>query len=267
MTTASLPYFDLDDINLEERIGRGNFSVYKATVVGKPIAVKKMDCDKNQIPCEVEVHYTLPSHPNILPLLGITHSKDGFSIYICMELADKSLYHYLHTERKKPSFRQSSKWALQIARGIHHLHQHGLAHCDLKSANVLLFEKEDTAKVCDFGSARFIDHTTTISRVAGTYRWMAPECDNRANTKVNQRCDVFSYGMILYEVFAHEVPFVGVDDAYVSSLIRDGKRPPIPSELPMHIKELMLFCCKHKPYDRPTFEYILQVYHAKDQLN
>lgn len=91
---------------------------------------------------------------------------------------------------------------------------------------------------------------------------MAPECDDRANTKVNQRCDVFSYGMVLYEVFAHEVPFFGVDEAYVSSMIRDGKRPPIPPELPLHIKELMLSCCEHKPYDRPTFEEILQVCYA-----
>ena len=71
-----------------------------------------------------------------------------------MELGDKSLHHYLHTEKKKPSLQQSTKWAMQIARGMDHIHEHGLVHCDLKSANVLLFEKEDITKICDFGSAQ-----------------------------------------------------------------------------------------------------------------
>ena len=112
------------------------------------MAVKKMDCEKNEIPCEVEVQRNLPSHPNILPLLGITHNRDGFLIYICMQLADKSLFQYLHTDNKKPLLQQSTKWATQVAKGMHHIHQNGLAHRDLKSANVLLFEKEDNIKIC-----------------------------------------------------------------------------------------------------------------------
>ena len=260
MDAAPLPHFDLKNIDLGEKIGRGNVTVYKATMAGKAMAVKKMDCDKNEIVPEVEVQSSLPPHPNVLPLLGVAHSKDGFSIYICMELADKSLYHYLHTEKEKPSLQQSTKWAIQIARGMHHIHQHGLAHRDLKSANVLLFEDEDVAKVCDFGSARVLERTATVSGMTGTYRWMAPEFNDKADAKANQRCDVFSYGMVLYEIFTQEIPFSKIaDGATVGLCIRDGERPSIPPELPLHIKVLMQSCWKHKFYDRPKFEGILQV--------
>ena len=99
MTSTFLCY-DIDDINLEERIGKGNFSVYRATAGGKIVAVKRVDCKKkNAIPPKVEVQSTLPPHPNVLSLLGIAHSKDGFFAYICMELADKSLPVSAHREK------------------------------------------------------------------------------------------------------------------------------------------------------------------------
>ena len=169
MNATSLRYLDLSDIDIEERIGRGNSPVYKATMTNETIAVKKMDCDQNEIPHEVQVQSNLPLHPNVLKPLGITHSEDGFTIYICTELANASLYGYLHEEKKQPSLQQSTKWAMQIACGMQHLHKHGLAHRDLKSPNILLFEKEDITKVCDFGCARHLDHSTTLSGNAGTY--------------------------------------------------------------------------------------------------
>ena len=227
---------------------------------GKAIAVKRMDCDKNEIPREVELHSSLPSHPNIIPLLGVAHPRDGFSIYICMELADKSLYHYLHTEKKKPSLQQSTNWAVQIARGMQHLHQHGVAHRDLKSANILLFEGEDILKLSEFWSAPVRGSTTSVSGMTGAIRWMAPEFNDRADTRTNQRCDVFSYGMVLYEIFAHEIPFYDVEeDIDMIIRIQRKERPPIPPEAPPYIQQLMRSCWEHRPHDRPTFELILQV--------
>ena len=260
VNTPSLRHFDFCELELIERIGRGNFSVYKAIVDGEEIAVKEMDCDKlNEIPREVEIHNSLTFHPNIVPLLGCAHSTDGFTIYICTQLADKSLYHHLHIEKQQPSLEQSTKWALQIARGMHHLHQHDLAHRDLKSANVLLFEKDDTVKLCDFGSARYLQHTTSKTKAVGTYRWMAPEFQDKATTKINKRCDVFSYGMVLYEIMSHELPFPDLDDAHIIMKIRDGARPPISSELPLYTQKLIEMCWEHSPYRRPTFQTILQV--------
>ena len=261
MAAMALSHFNLKDINLGAKIGKGTVPVYKATMAGKAMAVKKMDCgEKNEIPLEVEVNSILPPHPNILPLLGVAHSRDGFSIYICMELADKSLYHYLHEEKKKPSLQQSTNWAAQIASGMDYIHDCGLAHRDLKSANVLLFETADVVKVCDFGSARILERTTTVTGMTGTYRWMAPEFNDKADTRVNKRCDAFSYGMVLYEIFAQEIPFSAIaEDVDAAASIREGKRPSIPTEIPLHVKVVMQSCWEHNPYCRPRFERILQV--------
>ena len=112
MSTISLTRYHIDNINIEVRIGRGTFSVYKAKIGEKVIAVKMMDCNKNEIPHKVDVHSILPAHSNILSLLEIAHTNDGFSIYICMELADKSLYQYLHKENNRPHPERSTKWAI-----------------------------------------------------------------------------------------------------------------------------------------------------------
>ena len=263
METTSPYHINCDDIILEERIGRGTFSVFKAKVEGNTVAVKIIDCNKNQIPQEVEVYnqiFHLNFFQNLLEISHIAHSKDGFSIYICMELADKSLYQYLHDEEKKPSLQTSIKWAIQIAMGMHHLHQHGLAHRNLKSTNVLLFENKDVLKVCDIGSAHPPEKTGTLSEMAGSYRWMAPEFHKRADTKKSQCCDIFSYGMILYEIFAHKIPFSNIHkDVDVVTSIRDGKRPFLPRELPLGAKKLVQSCWKQEPHDRPTFTQILEV--------
>ena len=250
---------DLKTICIDERIGFGRFPVFRANKDGQDIAVKKMNCNKYEVPPEVEIQNGLSSHPNILPFLGIAYSQNGFSLYICMELADKSLYDYLHEEKKRPTIQRSSKWALQIARGMHHLHKHGLAHRDLKSGNVLLFEKQDILKICDFGSARVLNQSANMSGINGTYRWMAPEFAGRANIKINQRCDVFSFAMVLYEIFLHRLPYYDLKEEHkIAMAVLDGKRPVL-HNIPQHIKELNKKCWKHNSHDRPTFEQILKV--------
>ena len=257
---ASLHYFDVHDLEFWEFIGRGALGqVYRGKMAGKVVAVKRMDCDKNEIPREVEIRSSLPPHPNIIPFLGVTHSSDGFSVYICTELADKTLYQYLHEEEKKPSLQQSTNWAMQIARAMQHIHQHGVAHRDLKSATILLFEKDNILKLSSFGYARELEHTTTVTGATGTPRWMAPEFYDEVNPRVNKRCDVFSYGMVLYEIFAHEIPFSDLYDVPAMLAIRNGKHPPTPPEAPLYIQQLMRSCWEHDPHDRPTFEQILQV--------
>ena len=226
---------------------------------GREIAVKKMNCDKDEVPEEVKLQHSLSSHPNILPLLGVSHSKDMFTVYILMERANMSLHQYLYREKRKPASQLSLDWAQQIARGLHHIHQHGLAHRDLKSANVLLFENQNILKICDFGSAKVLNVTATKTGEAGTFRWMAPEFIEQSK-KINQRCDMFSYGMILYEIYAHEVPFSELkSEIEVALFIRDKKRPSIPSKLPKYLKTLIAQCWEHSAYDRPTSSDILMV--------
>ena len=261
MAETSVTQYNLKDIILDDIIGRGTATVYNGTLAGKCIAVKKMDCNtKREVPPEVKIHSSLPPHSNILSLFGVAHAKHGFTVYICMELADTSLYTFLHTNKQKPTIQRSTKWALQIAKAMQHIHQHGFAHRDLKSANVLLFNDNDIVKVCDFGSAKVLEVTATATGMTGTYRWMAPEFDDKETAKVSQRCDIFSYGMVVYEMFAHKIPLFNIrDDVEAAKSIRKGLRPEIPDELPLHIQAIMQSCWRHNSHARPTFHGIIKV--------
>ena len=247
----------MKEIEIYEQIGGGSSGIiYKGRLAGKMVAVKRMYGDPNELSHGVEIYSSLLPHPNIVPLLGVTPA-DQFTMIIYLEFADKSLYQFLHKEGMTPSLQESTKWAVQIAQGMQHIHQHGLAYCNLKSRKVLLFKKEDTiVKINYCNQAQPLEHTTNATQGVGTYRWMAPEV---LGGKYNQRCDVFSYGMVLYEMFAYKVPFYNNTESMAAMKIHEGERPPIPPEAPLYIQQLMQSCWKQDPYDRPTFGEILQV--------
>lgn len=108
----------------------------------------------------------------------------------------------MNTDDKKFS------WIKGIAEGMLFLHSKGLAHQDLKSGNVLLDDDNHmTPKLCDFGTACKLDHTTAQSAVTGTYQCIAPEVLKEPEAKVNQKCDMFSYSMVLCEIVTQALPF------------------------------------------------------------
>ena len=217
------------------------------------VAIKVMQTrESGVIPQEVKVWESLPPHRNITRLLGIA-SVDVI-IYIVTELAiNGSLFDYLHNKKKTPSVGQSLAWASDIAHGMKHLHDHDVIHRDIKSANVLL-SSEWVAKLCDFGCARELTLTVTTEQT-GTYRWMAPEIMSLAKARINKKCDLFSYGMILFELFAHKVPYSDLENQLdVLKGVTEGKRPPIPPSLPPYLHDLLRSCWEEDPHLRPTFD-------------
>lgn len=187
-----------------------------------------------------------------------------------MEYApDGSLYDYLHTKGLgPPPLEQSIEWALQVARGMEYLHDCDIIHRDLKSPNILLSGKD--MKICDFGTARFLQHTTKQSGVRGTYRWMAPEVMKCQEARINHKCDVYSYAMVSYELFIHKVPFYEIDeeplDIRVGQAVLDDKRPEIVGDLPPYIHDLIEVCWRMNPDVRPTFSRIIAAYKNESTL-
>lgn len=225
---------------------------------GKEIAAKYMKLKESNPPREITVHEYLLPHDNILTPLGVAYHRSPFeSSYLCMELAECSLCEYLHESKNEPSFEQSTKWALQIANGMQHLHKHHIIHRDLKSRNILVFATGDI-KLCDFGCAKYLEETAHQTAVTGTLRWAAPEIHMRADANINKACDVFSYGMVLYELFMHQIPFHHIEVGnQVTQLLLEGKRPRISPKLPLYLQNLLQACWEHDPHHRPTFEEIV----------
>ena len=256
---AQVMTIKISDLDIgDKRLGKGGFGeVYEGSWKkdeGLTVAVKVVRSGATQqLQHEIMVWSSLPSHPNVVALLGVTYANK-FLTYLVTELAIYgSLFDFLHSEVKKPSVVLSLAWASDVAHGMKHLHDHDIVHRDLKSANVLLTEGW-VAKLCDFGTARELTHTT-ITEQAGTYRWMPPEIMRAAEARINKKCDLFSYGMILIELFGHKKPYADIDgDVEVATRVLAGKRPPIPSTLPRYLHKLLKSCWKEDPRQRPTFD-------------
>ena len=154
-------------LQLLDMLGRGGFgAVFRGKWEARRgevhvVAVKKCTMSgakgDQDIPREVQILSSVSQHPHIISFYGISINYPD--LFIVTEFAEKgSLFDYLHKEKQVPTVDQSLAWALHVAMAMRHLHNHDIIHRDLKSANILLSAKL-TAKVCDFGTARYIPLT------------------------------------------------------------------------------------------------------------
>jgi serine/threonine protein kinase len=143
-----------------------------------------------------------------------------------------SLDRLLHN-KKILNFEAKIKILSDIAHGMKFLHEKGIMHRDLKPQNVLV-DKDNICKICDFGLAKVMDETLTVG-VIGTWQYMAPEIMMETET-YNEKCDVYSFGIMMHEIFTLSKPYGSSASEYVNQFtigfkILNGLRPNIPSEL------------------------------------
>lgn len=252
------PFLEVDfaDLHFYERCGGGAFgSVYRAKWKSQNlvVAVKKLLVLEK----EAQVLSVL-SHKNIITFYGAATKAPNFCILT--EYAEHgSLYAFLAMQENDSmlSFGQILLWGIQIASGMHYLHEEApikVIHRDLKSKNVVICS-DYTCKICDFGASRFLGATTRMS-LAGTLPWMAPEVIQCLPS--SETCDVWSFGVVLWELLTHEVPFKGIEGFQVAwAVVEKEERLTIPSTCPAAFANLMTACWKTDPKERPSFSTIL----------
>ncbi|KAM6916968.1 mitogen-activated protein kinase kinase kinase 9 [Lycodopsis pacificus] len=261
---------DFSELTLEEIIGVGGFGkVYRAVWQGSEVAVKAARRDPDEDPEQTLESvrqeaklFAMLNHPNIMGLLGVCLLEPN--LCLVMEYARGGpLNRALAGKRIPPC--TLVDWAVQIARGILYLHSQAIVpiiHRDLKSSNILILERvemEDlsnkTLKITDFGLAREWHRTTKMS-AAGTYAWMAPEVI-RSST-FSKGSDVWSFGVLLWELLTGEVPFRGIDSLAVAYGVAMNKLAlPIPLTCPEPFARLLGECWSSDPHSRPQFPLIL----------
>uniref|UniRef100_A0A4W5P3T9 mitogen-activated protein kinase kinase kinase n=1 Tax=Hucho hucho TaxID=62062 RepID=A0A4W5P3T9_9TELE len=261
---------DFTELVLEEVIGAGGFGkVYRGMWQGEEVAVKaaRQDPDEDisataeSVRQEARLFWML-RHPNIINLIGVCLREPN--LCLVMEYARGGALNRALAGKKVPP-RVLVNWAVQIATGMDYLHNQTFVpviHRDLKSSNILILEpieREDlcgrTLKITDFGLAREWHQTTKMS-AAGTYAWMAPEVIKLS--LFSKSSDVWSFGVLLWELLTGEVPYREIDALAVAYGVAMNKLTlPIPSTCPEPFSLLLAECWSPNPHSRPSFTSIL----------
>ncbi|XP_063894450.1 mitogen-activated protein kinase kinase kinase 11 isoform X3 [Helicoverpa armigera] len=266
------PRVSFSELKLEEVIGVGGFGkVYRGYWNGEVVAVKAARQDANEdievikesVLQEARLFWVL-QHENIVSLKGVCLGEPNFCLV--MEYARGGPLNRVLSGRKiRPDILVN--WAIQVAQGMEYLHvgaPMSLIHRDLKSSNVLLSEailpddqlEDKTLKITDFGLAREVYKTTRMS-AAGTYAWMPPEVIKHST--FSHASDVWSYGVLLWELLTGETPYKGIDALAVAYGVAVNKLTlPIPSTCPEPWRVLMEACWRSNPRERPLFPEILE---------
>ncbi|KAF5919876.1 hypothetical protein HPG69_014240 [Diceros bicornis minor] len=246
---------------LTQVVGRGAFGVVcKAKWRAKDVAIKQIESESERKAFIVELRQlSRVNHPNIVKLYGACLNP----VCLVMEYAEGgSLYNVLHGAEPLPYYTaaHAMSWCLQCSQGVAYLHSmqpKALIHRDLKPPNLLLVAGGTVLKICDFGTA--CDIQTHMTNNKGSAAWMAPEVFEGSN--YSEKCDVFSWGIILWEVITRRKPFdeIGGPAFRIMWAVHNGTRPPLIKNLPKPIESLMTRCWSKDPSQRPSMEEIVKI--------
>ncbi|XP_067943723.1 mitogen-activated protein kinase kinase kinase 21-like isoform X2 [Watersipora subatra] len=208
-------------------------------------------------------HYAVTNHRNIVKLIGCCLTPPKLCL-VQEYAAGGSMAGALQKYKTSIPPDALVDWAIQIAKGMHYLHEEVVIfHRDLKSGNILIKEPigerdllNKTLLITDLGMARKIDQSTMMSG-GGTYAWMAPEVIRIS--KFSKGSDVWSYGVVLWELLTGELPYRGIDTLAVAyGVAKNQLTLPIPSTCPTVFTNLMQSCWSEDPKERPQFSEIVQ---------
>jgi eukaryotic-like serine/threonine-protein kinase len=195
------------------------------------------------------------SHPNIVTILD--RGEDEGRQFIVFELVEgQTLAEVLHDEGRLP-VRRALEIAIEVARGLGFAHEQGLVHRDVKPQNVIL-NGDGRAKVTDFGIARSLDvqGVTQSGAVLGTSNYIAPE--QASGRPVDRTTDVYSLGVVLFELLTGEVPFPG--ESFVAVAMQHVSEPPpsvleVRPDVPVRVARAVDRALEKDPAERfPTMD-------------
>merc|ERR1719412_2076593 len=224
-------------------------AVFAGTLGSEQVAVKKV---KEEIETDIR-HLRKLNHPNIVQFKGVCTLPPVYCII--MEFCPFGPLFNLLRDGKAVPPKKLVEWTKQIASGVKYLHDHKIIHRDLKSPNVLI-GKNEILKISDFGTSRTWGEQSTCMSFAGTVAWMAPEVIR--NEPCNEKVDIWSFGVLLWELLTCEIPYQNVDSSAIIWGVGSNKlNLPIPSTCPEGYKRLIKQCWANKPRNRPSFKNIL----------
>ena len=197
------------------------------------------------------------SHPNIVNIYDVG-SENGLH-YIVMEYVEGITLKSYIEKKGQLSFKEAFSIAIQVGRGIEAAHNKNIVHRDIKPQNIMI-STEGKVKVTDFGIARAATSNTISSDVMGSVHYSSPE--QARNGFVDGKSDIYSLGIVMYEMVTGRVPFDG--DTTVAVAIQHLQEEIVPPSvyapnLPISMEKIILKCTQKNPDRRYASMTALQI--------
>lgn len=267
----------IQNVDLEEikELGSGTYgAVYHSKWKGSDVAVKriKASCFTGK-PSERErliadfwkEALTLSSlhHPNVVSFYGVVRdAPDGCLATVTEFMVNGSLKQFLQKKDRTIDRRKRLIIAMDVAFGMEYLHGKNIVHFDLKCENLLVNMRDPHRPVCkigDLGLSKVKQHTLVSGGVRGTLPWMAPELLSGKTNMVSEKIDVYSFGIVMWELLTGEEPYSEMHCAsIIGGILNSTLRPQIPNWCDPEWKSLMESCWSSDPTQRPSFSEISQ---------
>jgi serine/threonine protein kinase len=240
-----------------EPIGRGASStVFKArdTLIGRIVAIKTLQSGlddpawRERFMAEARIVGQL-SHPRIVKLHDVGIDETSGAPYLVMEfVVGQTLEQYIASSKIEPQ--QAYSWGAALARALAYAHEQGIVHGDIKPANIMI-NQDGRVMLTDFGIARFAAHVSQNGGLRGTPAYLSPE--QIEGNPTDGRSDLFSLGIVLYQLATGQKPFQSDSvEAVCAQILKAKITPPskLNSALPRAFDDIVVSCLARNPEDR-----------------
>ncbi|KAL5549069.1 hypothetical protein UlMin_004300 [Ulmus minor] len=264
-----------DDLEEIRELGSGTYgAVYHGKWKGSDVAVKriKASCfagrpsERERLIADFWKEALILSslhHPNVVSFYGIVRDgPDGSLATVTEFMVNGSLKQFLQKKDRTIDRRKRLIIAMDAAFGMEYLHGKNIVHFDLKCENLLVNMRDPQRPVCkigDLGLSKVKQHTLVSGGVRGTLPWMAPELLSGKSNMVTEKIDVYSFGIVMWELLTGEEPYADLHCAsIIGGIVNNTLRPQIPTWCDPEWKSLMESCWASDPSQRPSFSEISQ---------
>lgn len=227
--------------------------------VGKASEEQRMKTDFWNEACKLASLH----HPNVVAFYGVVLDGPGGSVATVTEyMANGSLRQALQRHEKIFDRRRRLLIVMDVAFGMEYLHGKNIVHFDLKSDNLLVNLRDPQRPICkvgDLGLSKVKCQTLISGGVRGTLPWMAPELLNGSSNLVSEKVDVFSFGIVMWELLTGEEPYADLHyGAIIGGIVNNTLRPLVPESCNPQWRSLMEQCWSAEPSERPSFTEVVK---------